>query len=105
MPRCRGVRLTEAIKDIGQKVRRDPFTRVLHNDQGAAVLSSRLHLDAPISRRVLHSVGKQIPNDLLKPIGISRNWTGRWIELQPKLNALAFTARTNRLDGSFNRRD
>src|ERR1044072_4269775 len=105
MPCCRGVRLTEAIKDIGQKVRHDPFTRVLHNDHGAAVLSSRLHLDAPIPRRVLHSVGKEIPNDLLKSIGISGNGPGRWVELQPKVNAFGTDCRTNSLYSSLNRRD
>src|SRR5262249_22487122 len=70
-PSTRGVGLREPGKNVGQKIRRYPFTGVLHLDSYPGVFVTQVDRETPALRGEFYCIAQQIPNDLSQPILVS----------------------------------
>src|ERR1044072_165694 len=69
-PRCGTIRLAKTIEHARQKLRIDALARIAHGDRRVRVVLFDADLNFAAVRRELHSVGQEIPDDLLQPRGI-----------------------------------
>src|SRR6185369_4381705 len=62
--------LKEAVKDMRQKCGIDPNSRVVKADLDSTVDSCSMDSNSAFSRRELHGIGQEIPEDLLHALSV-----------------------------------
>ena len=71
---CRDVGLPKAFEHIRKELRTDALTSVCHDDLNARLEPLRSDFDASARRRELDRIGQEIPDHLLQPFRIARDW-------------------------------
>src|SRR5437870_3084197 len=103
-PRARSVGLTELVKHVRQKSGLNSNAGIGHSNFGIAGPFCKLHCYVTTLRREFDRVGKQVPNDLLKPVRISRYHAIDGLQLRVNANAFCFTRGPYGLDRCLNDR-
>src|SRR5437870_11932604 len=83
---------------MGQEIRSDTLPGVAHGDLEFAADTVEFDSDLAFLGRELHSVGQELPDDLLDPIGIGKYWL-RTSGFQKPHRCLSPSEGANRLDG------
>src|SRR5262245_18537667 len=98
------ITLAETLEHIWKKFRRDADAGVADDqlEVRIGVLQANLHPRTAIGE--LHSVGHQIPENLLQPLGIARYWRLDGIENALDANISRIGGRPDRLDALSNDR-
>lgn len=93
------LRLTKALEHVGQKLHRDALPGVGHLHAELLALAAQGHAHAATARRELHGVVDEVPNDLLKAIGVADDGAGLRIEGDLERDTFGLRGRSHRFDG------
>jgi hypothetical protein len=88
--RTRRVCSVEALEDVLEMLRVEPWPRVVHRDLRSAVQAAQRHLDRRVRRCVGPDVRQQVVHDLAEPDAIAdhRDRLGRQVDLPPRLDGV-----------------
>src|SRR5690349_9952631 len=83
---ARRVELTEAIKDVEEKLRIDALSRITDGDFNLGIAALQPHFNAPAFRCELDRVRQKIPDNLLEPFGVAGDRTYSRINCSLEMN-------------------
>src|SRR5690349_2685202 len=72
---ARRVELTEAIKDVEEKLRMDASSRITDGNFNLGIAALQPHPHVPPFRGKLDRIGQKIPDNLLEPVGVGGDRT------------------------------
>jgi hypothetical protein len=99
-PGGRSIRLSEALEYVGQEFLGDSLTCVDDAHFEVAVHPCKTHLHPAGPRRELDGVREQVPDALLKPVGVSPYRPGHRIQDNLQSDPFRFGGMPHRFDGS-----
>src|SRR5262245_39066601 len=97
--------LAEAVEDMRQEIRIDPFSRVADGEVSFPVLAFQKNFDSASVARELDRIRKQIPYDLLQARGVPLDPAGGWVLKDLELNGFGVDGLTYRVYCRIDYRD
>ena len=94
----RGVGLAEAIEDVGEELRVDPFAAVDDADLEMGVDAFEQDLHGAVARGELHGVAEQVPEDLLQAIRVAGDGARQRVEGGAEADAFRVGGGLDRFD-------